>query len=81
VKLLDPDTLEPTHVAGVEGEPCRYEEDTPPPGRIDLRFNVSLTQASDGNLYLAEGARDVIRKITPEGEISTYAGVHNKPGH
>ena len=79
VKLLDPDTLELTHLAGVEGEPCHYQEDTPPPGRIDLR-HTSLTQAADGNLYLTENFRDVLRRITPAGEVTTYAGVHNQPG-
>jgi hypothetical protein len=33
-----------------------------------------------GNIYVAEFASDIIRKITPEGEVSTLAGSAGNPG-
>jgi serine/threonine protein kinase/sugar lactone lactonase YvrE len=57
------------------------------PGREDgsgnaARFLAPLGIAVDGagNLYVAEFASDTIRKITPEGEVSTLAGSAGVPG-
>jgi serine/threonine protein kinase/sugar lactone lactonase YvrE len=57
------------------------------PGRADgsgtaARFLAPLGIAVDltGNIYVAEFASDIIRKITPEGVVSTLAGSAGNPG-
>jgi serine/threonine protein kinase len=57
------------------------------PGREDgsgsaARFLAPLGIAADhaGNIYVAEFASDLIRKITPGGEVSTLAGSAGNPG-
>jgi serine/threonine protein kinase len=57
------------------------------PGRMDgsgsaARFLAPLGIAVDGagNIYVAEFASDIIRKITPEGMVSTLAGSAGNPG-
>ena len=42
------------------------------PLRVCYPFNVAVD--SDGNLYVADTGNDRIRKITPEGIVSTFAG-------
>jgi serine/threonine protein kinase len=48
----------------------------------DARFLAPLGIAVDraGNVYVAEFASDLIRKITPEGLVSTLAGSAGNPG-
>ncbi|HEY1789344.1 MAG TPA: protein kinase [Verrucomicrobiae bacterium] len=43
-----------------------------------LPNNVALDQA--GNVFVADTANDVIRKITPAGEVSTIAGLFHSRG-
>ncbi|HJS55889.1 MAG TPA: hypothetical protein VJ765_15155 [Chitinophagaceae bacterium] len=45
---------------------------------INSRFKIPCRLASDinGNLYLSDAADPRIRKITPAGEVSTYAGIN-----
>jgi len=47
------------------------------------RFNVPRDIAIDGqdNLYVADEANSNIRKITPDGLVSTLAGAAGNPGH
>lgn len=58
------------------------------PGSTDglgtsARFNAPATMTIDdnGNLYLAERGNYAIRKITPEGLVTTLAGSANTSGH
>ncbi|HEX7829870.1 MAG TPA: NHL repeat-containing protein [Thermoanaerobaculia bacterium] len=46
------------------------------------RFSLprSVDADANGNLYVADTANHVIRKITPEGLVTTIAGVANQPG-
>jgi DNA-binding beta-propeller fold protein YncE len=48
---------------------------------LEARFNFLSGIAVDakGNLYVADTANHSIRKITPEGEVTTLAG-NGKPG-
>lgn len=47
------------------------------------RFNApaSVAEDSHGNYYVADGYNQLIRKITPDGTVSTYAGKYNVAGH
>lgn len=47
----------------------------------NARFSspVGLALGPDGNLYVADSGNNVIRKVTPAGEVSTFAG-SGQPG-
>src|SRR5271154_917342 len=45
-----------------------------------LREPISVAVDSSGNLYIADEADNRIRKVTPKGIISTYAGT-GVPGY
>jgi hypothetical protein len=44
----------------------------------EAKFNTpcQIDMDAEGNLYVADRANHCIRKITPEGEVSTYAGTN-----
>ncbi|MES2386636.1 MAG: T9SS type A sorting domain-containing protein [Bacteroidota bacterium] len=47
------------------------------------RFNTVTAMVTDnsGNLFIAENGTDAIRKITPDGMVSTFAGSGINPGY
>jgi sugar lactone lactonase YvrE len=49
---------------------------------LQARFNVPNGVGADasGNLYVADTGNSSIRKVTPDGTVSTYAGVPGFPG-
>lgn len=70
VELLNPDTLELTRIAGQETGGCIF----------GTGYVSNMAEGSDGNLYLTEYFNHTIRKITPAGEVSLYAGAAGEPG-
>jgi sugar lactone lactonase YvrE len=48
----------------------------------DARFNGpgGITMDSSGYLYVADTGNDVIRRISPSGEVTYYAGLAGSPG-
>lgn len=70
VNFLDPDTLEMTRIAGTPGDACSYQDEAGQPAPLEFS---EITQGSDGNPYVV--GIDVIRRVTPGGEVTTYAGV------
>lgn len=67
-----------THLAGTAGGPG-FEDGT---GSV-ARFAYSGYLAGDaaGNVYVADGSNQTIRKITAAGEVSTVAGLAGTPPH
>lgn len=51
-------------------------------GTTAARFNQphDLTVDATGNVYVVEMGNDVVRKITPSGNVSTLAGLAGNPG-
>lgn len=69
VELFSTNTEESTFVAG--GESCGYQDGT---GQAAILNGGGITQASDGNLYVTDRQHNVIRRITPSGQVSLFAG-------
>jgi sugar lactone lactonase YvrE len=53
-----------------------YNGDNIPATRAQLNLPQGLAADADGNLYIADGYNNRIRKVTPDGIISTVATTH-----
>lgn len=75
-----PVTVSAPAIATFAGEPGKkgYADGTALHAQFRLPNNVALDQA--GNVYVADTANDVIRKITPAGVVSTVAGLFHSRG-
>jgi len=67
-----------TTIAGLAGESGELDG-TGTAARFTAPYSVATDSA--GNLFVAEISTHTIRKITPEGVVTTLAGKANYPGH
>jgi hypothetical protein len=52
--------------------------DGPPGGLARFAYPVSIAVDASGNAYVGDAGNNVIRKITPAGDVSTFAGSGNR---
>jgi sugar lactone lactonase YvrE len=67
-------------VSTFAGEPGEADYVDGPAGTARLIHPIGLTIDGDGNLYVTEEHLHTVRKVTPEGEISTLAGLPGLTG-
>lgn len=48
---------------------------------LDDNYGVGIDTDNQGNAYIADHGNNVIRKITPTGTVSVYAGMHGDSGN
>ena len=65
-----------TLVAGSDS--AGYVNGTGTVARFNHPFGLTIDQS--GNLYVADQGNSLIRKITPDNTVSTYAGMYNIMG-
>jgi sugar lactone lactonase YvrE len=67
-------------VAGVDNTPgYNYDPDSNPTATANqLNAPLGVVTDLDGNIYIADSENRVIRKVTPDGTISTVAGVQGQ---
>ena len=71
IRLVTPDGVISTYAGtGVEG----YMGDGGPATQAQIEFDGKMTIDIAGNLYFTDPVNSVVRRITPNGTISTYAG-------
>jgi PKD repeat protein/sugar lactone lactonase YvrE len=66
-----------TTIAGTAGN---YGSDDGVGPAASFAYPDGISMGSDGNLYVSDGGSNVIRKVTPDGVVTTYAGVPNQTG-
>ena len=67
-----------TTVAGNYSMGAGYSGDSGPATQAQLNWPSGVAVDSSGNLYIADVYNNVIRMVTPDGTISTFAGDHAK---
>jgi sugar lactone lactonase YvrE len=68
-----------TTLAGLTGSSERSADGTGSAARFDNPSSVAADSA--GNLYVADTANNTIRKVTPEGVVTTLAGLTGRYGN
>lgn len=76
VSKVSPDGVA-TIVAGADGQ-AGYADGTAGAARFSFPNDVAVDSA--GTLYVADTLNHAIRKITPDGSVSTFAGLGHTPG-
>jgi hypothetical protein len=54
-----------------------YSGDGGPAREAGFASPGAVAVGSDGSLYIADGGEDAIRKVAPDGDITTFAGFYN----
>ncbi|MBS0663652.1 MAG: hypothetical protein JSR48_10350 [Verrucomicrobia bacterium] len=67
-----------TTVAGKAGSPANWVDGTGPAARFAGPAGLAFDSA--GNLYIADSHNYVVRKMTPDGVVTTVAGTAANPG-
>jgi uncharacterized protein (TIGR03437 family) len=71
IRIVTPAGIISTYAgSGVEG----YTGDGGPASQAQIELNGKMAIDAAGNLYFTDGTDSVVRRITPDGIISTYAG-------
>ncbi|MBZ5625266.1 MAG: hypothetical protein LAQ69_42180 [Acidobacteriia bacterium] len=70
----------PSTQPGTRGA-CASDGDGGPATKANLRGPIDMAADGAGNVYIAEPLESRIRKIAPDGRISTLAGVDGTPGY
>jgi sugar lactone lactonase YvrE len=71
IRLYDPATSSITPLAGMEGE-AGFADDTGSKARFNRPYGVVVT--ANGDILVADQQNHRIRRITPDGTVSTLAG-------
>ena len=82
VRKIDASTKIITTVAGHPymteyDRTCRYGGDGGPAAKAELCFPTALAVDSAENLYVADTSNSLVRRVTSNGEISTFAGTQS----
>src|SRR5690606_18360789 len=72
IELFNPDTLAATPVAGNPAEACGYREGNGQSAGFETPIRIA--RAADGNLYVTDSENQVIRRVTPDGNVLLFAG-------
>ena len=76
IRKITPDRVVTT-LAGVAGQ-TGSDDGTGNGARFNYPFDVAVDGA--GNLYVADSGNNTIRKVTPDGVVTTLAGQAGSPG-
>ncbi|HEX6085125.1 MAG TPA: SMP-30/gluconolactonase/LRE family protein [Thermoanaerobaculia bacterium] len=71
------ESLSVTTFAGSDGGPG-YRDGTGSAARFDSLFGITVDES--GNVLVADSTAHTIRRITPSGVVSTFAGMAGEPG-
>lgn len=67
-------------VSTVAGKPDSFGGTDGPAAKASFAYPGALAFDSKGVLYIADSSANTIRKLSPDGMVSTFAGAFNAPG-